>query len=277
VPDHSSDATRLDEVDFSALRFDGAGLDLDDEDAPPRTRHRRRRRTDWRLGGRTVLRWREGMLAWACIVFGVMLLAGSALQVFLPGTLSALIGTGLAWVGMLVPIVIAFSRSRPVGLLRLRPLDLLYGVALGLILRLTQGWLEMAAGGSGALPSYPRIGGSLPDGWWFTDAVSPVVIAPLVEEFFFRAVLLVSVYAVLRRAFGGVIAGGIAVVASTGLFLLAHGLDAVALDQVVSLALLGLVCGLTVVLTGRIWGAVLIHVVYNGSFVLLALAGTLLG
>jgi membrane protease YdiL (CAAX protease family) len=74
-----------------------------------------------------------------------------------------------------------------------------------------------------------------------------------------------------------VIAGGIAVVASTGLFLLAHGLDAVALDQVVSLALLGLVCGLTVVLTGRIWGAVLIHVVYNGSFVLLALAGTLLG
>ena len=268
---------RLDEVDFSAVQFDSTGLDPEGFDAPAMTRHRRRRRTDWRLGGRTVLRWREGLLAWACLVFGAALLVGSALQVFLPGTFSALIGTGLAWVGMLVPIVIAFSRSRPVGLLRIRPLDALYGVVLGGGLRLTQGWIEIASGGSGALPSYPRIGGSLPIGWWFTDAVSPIVIGPVIEEFFFRVVILVCVYALLRRAFGGAIAGGIAVVVSTGAFLLAHGLDVVAVDQVVSLTLLGLVCGLTVVLTGRIWGAVLIHVVYNLSFVLLALAGTFLG
>jgi membrane protease YdiL (CAAX protease family) len=46
---------------------------------------------------------------------------------------------------------------------------------------------------------------------------------------------------------------------------------------VISLALLGVVGGLLVVLTGRIWPAVLVHIVYNGSYVVLALAGTFLG
>jgi len=48
-------------------------------------------------------------------------------------------------------------------------------------------------------------------------------------------------------------------------------------DEVISLSLLGLVCGLLVMLTGRIWPAILVHVVYNGTFVVLALAGTYLG
>ncbi|MGO3233789.1 MAG: CPBP family glutamic-type intramembrane protease, partial [Microbacterium sp.] len=47
-------------------------------------------------------------------------------------------------------------------------------------------------------------------------------------------------------------------------------------DETVSLTLVGLTCGLLVLLTGRIWGAVLTHMVFNGAWVMLALVGTLL-
>ncbi|WP_314505840.1 type II CAAX endopeptidase family protein [uncultured Microbacterium sp.] len=235
------------------------------------------RRTDWRLGGRTVHPWRAGVLAVALIGVGLGVVLGTLVTVVLPSA-GGLAATAVLWLGMLVPIVWAFTRSRPAGLLRLRFLDLLWGVGLGLILRMVQGWLAVATGGSGALPSYPSIGGSLPSGFVFSDVLAPVVIAPVLEEFFFRGVVLVSLYRLLRRPVGAVMAGAVSVVVSAGLFVMLHSLDgALSVDEVISLALLGVVCGALVMLTGRIWPAVLTHVVYNGSFVVLAVAGTLLG
>ena len=232
---------------------------------------------DWRLGGRTVQRWRATVLAVALIGVGLGVVLGTLVTVLLPGW-GGLAATALLWLGMLVPIVWAFTRSRPAGLLRFRFLDLLWGVGLGLILRMVQGWLSVAAGGSGALPSYPSIGGSLPSGFVFSDVLAPVVVAPVIEELFFRAVVLVSVYTLLRRLVGVVMAGAVAVVVSTALFVLLHSLvGGIGVDEVISLSLLGLVCGLLVLLTGRIWPAILVHVVYNGTFVVLALAGTFLG
>jgi membrane protease YdiL (CAAX protease family) len=217
------------------------------------------------------------VLAVALIGVGLGVVVGTLVTVLLPSA-GGLAATAVLWLGMLVPIVWAFTRSRPAGLLRFRFLDLLWGVGLGLILRMVQGWLAVAAGGSGALPSYPSIGGSLPSGFLFADVLAPVVIAPVLEEFFFRAVVLVSVYTLLRRVVGHVMAGSCAIVVSTGVFVLLHSLTGVlGVDEVISLSSLGLVCGLLVVLTGRIWPAVLVHVVYNGSFVVLALAGTFLG
>ncbi len=235
------------------------------------------RRTDWRLGGRTVHPWRSQVLAVALLGVGLGVLLGTLVTVLAPSW-GGLAATGVLWLGMLVPIVWAFARSRPAGLLRFRFLDLLWGIGLGLILRMVQGWLAVAAGGSGALPSYPSIGGSLPSGFVFADVIAPVVIAPAIEELFFRAVVLVSVYTLLRRPVGVVMAGAVSVVASTGLFVLLHSLSGgLGVDEVISLSLLGLVCGSLVMLTGRIWPAILVHVVYNGTFVVLALAGTYLG
>lgn len=236
------------------------------------------RRRDWRLGGRTVHPWRSHVLAVALLGIGLGVILGGVLSIVLPATWGGYAATGMLWLGMLVPIVWAFTRSRPAGLLRIRWLDLLWGVGLGLLLRMVQGWLAVAAGGSGALPSYPSIGGSLPSGFVFTDVLAPVVIAPVIEEFFFHGVVLVSVYTLLRRPVGRLMAGVVAVVVSTALFVLMHSLTgALPVDTVISLSLLGLVCGGLVMLTGRIWPAVLVHVVYNGSFVVLALAGTYLG
>lgn len=221
--------------------------------------------------------WRSQVLAVALLGVGLGVLLGTLVTVLVPSW-GGLAATGVLWLGMLVPIVWAFARSRPAGLLRFRFLDLLWGTGLGLILRMVQGWLAVATGGSGALPSYPSIGGSLPSGFVFADVIAPVVIAPVIEELFFRAVVLVSVYTLLRRPVGVVMAGAVSVVASTGLFVLLHSLSGgLGVDEVISLSLLGLVCGLLVMLTGRIWPAILVHVVYNGTFVVLALAGTYLG
>lgn len=243
--------------------------------AAPRKRTHRR---DWRLGGRTVARWRELTLGVAILSLGVAVIAGTAIITFVGAEWAALAAQLTLWAGLLVGIVWAFARSRPIGLLRISAADVVFGLALGILLRFAQGWVETATGGSGAFPSYPTIGGQLGSDFLLTEVISPVVIAPVLEELFFRAVVLVCVYTLLRRRFGKLMAGIAAGLVSTGLFVLLHSLTLVpTVGDVISLALLGLVCSALVLLTGRIWGAILTHVVYNGTFVLLALAGTLWG
>jgi membrane protease YdiL (CAAX protease family) len=232
-------------------------------------------RTDWRLGGRTVTRWREWLLATAFISLGVSILAATLVTSLWQSQWAAASALVLLWIGMLVPIVAGFSRSRPAGLLRFRALDLLYGVVLGALLRLVQGSLDAAAGVT-ALPTYPLVDGALPSGWVLTDGIGATVIAPVIEEFFFRGVLLIALYTVLRRPFGKPVAGFVTLLATTGVFVLVHGLTAqLSVGTVGALTLLGLVCGLLVLLTGRIWGAVLVHAFFNATWVALAIVGTI--
>lgn len=233
-------------------------------------------RTDWRLGGRTVVRWREWLLAVAFVSLGLGILIGTLITFVWASPWAPAAATAVIWLGMLAPIVWAFTRSRPAGLLRFRALDLLYGLVLGAIVRVTQGAIDAASGAS-EFPSYPLVDGSLPTGWLVTDGVGAALIAPTIEELFFRGVVLVALYTVLRRPLGKTYAGLVGLLVSTGLFVLAHGMTGgVSLGTVVAIALLSLVCGLLVLLTGRIWGAVLTHVTFNTTWVILALAGTFL-
>lgn len=279
MPDHSSDATApaIGQADAADESVSEPVRRYSDEKVLNQSR-RRQRRTDWRLGGSSVRSWRESLLAIALISLGLGVLAGTLVASIWQSPWAAASATALVWLGMLVPVVWALSRSVPIGMLRFRVIDLLYGVVLAGVLRVAQGSIETSLGGSGALPSYPLIDGGLPAGWWFTDAVSVIVIAPVVEEFFFRCVILVVIYCLLRRISGRGVAAFVAVVLSTGLFVVVHALSA-GLDaqSVISLTLLGLVCGALVMLTGRIWGAVLVHIFFNASFVALALVGTFLG
>lgn len=232
-------------------------------------------RTDWRLGGRTVRRWREWLLAGAFLSIGIAILAGAALVLLWPSPWAAPVATLLLWIGMLIPIVRAFSRSRPAGLLRFRPLDLLFAVGLGCLLRVAQGWIATAVDGRAPFPSYPLVDGRLPDQWVLMEVVGPIVIAPVVEELFFHGVLLVALYTVLRRALGYPAAGVIAWLVTTGAFVLVHGMTgATTVADSISLTLLAAVCGALVLMTGRIWAAILTHAVFNATFVVLALVGT---
>ena len=239
----------------------------------------RKRRTDWRLGGQTVRAWREGLLAIALISLGVTLLAGTLIDTLWESPFAATAALAVVWIGMLVPVVWALTRSRPIGLLRVRWLDLLYGVALALLLRLVQGWLAVALSGVDSLPSVTLVDGRLPTSWWLSEGVASIVIAAPLEEFFFRAVVLIALYSLMRRPFGKVTAGVVAGLASTAIFVAVHALTGVTLpvDQMVSLLLLGLTCAALVLLTGRIWGAVLVHAVYNATWVGLVVAGSAWG
>ena len=67
------------------------------------------------------------------------------------------------------------------------------------VLRFTQGFLEIAGTGTAVWPTAGTIDGSLPASFWFDGVLAPVVIAPLLEEFFFRAVLLVAIFTAVRR------------------------------------------------------------------------------
>ncbi|SFI75930.1 hypothetical protein SAMN04487751_2890 [Microbacterium saccharophilum] len=243
-----------------------------------RARTRRAGRTDWRLGGRTVRPWRELTLAWACFSLGAGVLLGFVISTSWASPWASFTATAVLWVSMLVPIVWAFRRSRPVGLLKLRPIDLLYGLALGVALRIFQGVVAEMSGTGATFPTFTTFDGQLPALWWLTDAASSVLIAPVVEEFFFRGVILVALYSALRRPFGKLTAGLGAGLVSTALFIIVHTVSgAIAPDTAVSLAAVGATCALLVLLTGRLWGAVLVHIVFNTTYFVLGLVGTFAG
>lgn len=223
-------------------------------------------------------RWREPVLAVALISLGVGIAASSLIMSLSPSAWAPMLASAVLAIAFVVPVVWALSRSRPATLLRFRPVDLLYGVVLGALLRVSQGWIALALGDDGALPSYVRVGDALPDGWLFTEGLWVVALAPVAEELFFRGVIMVSVFTLLRRRFGGRVAGFVAVMVSMALFVVVHTVTgALSADQVIAVVLLGLVCALLVMCTGRVWGAVLTHACFNASYVALALVGTYWG
>lgn len=234
----------------------------------------RRARTDWRLGGRTVRRWREWLLAFALMSLGASVLIGALVDGLWDSSIAPVVATAVVMIGMIVPVVGALARSRPAGLLRFRLIDLLWGVGLGTALCLARGVLS----GGGEFPAAPTIDGAPSTEWWVVEALGGVVIAPAVEELFFRGVILVSIFTLTRRAAGPVVAGVAAALVSTGLFTLLHVVTAEAsIADVASVALLGVTASSVVVLTGRIWGAVLLHAVYNTAMVAIGLVGALVG
>ncbi len=215
------------------------------------------------------------LLGIAIAGLGAGILAGQLVLMLQPGAVWAgPVATALLWFGMLVPIVVAFLWSRPVGLLRFRASDLVIGLGFGVILRFAQGAIQQAVEGRAPFPGIVLVDGSIPAGWWLTEALPAVVVAPVLEEFFFRVVILVALYTVLRRPFGHVAAGLAALFVSTGLFVAAHLVGgSLTVSAVLSLTLVGVVSASLVLLTGRVWPAVVAHVVYNGLGIALAVAG----
>ena len=178
------------------------------------------------------------------------------------------------WAGLLGAVVWAFVRARPAGILVFRPTDLVWGLGVGLGLRLVQGLLSDA--NSAPFPSSASFFGML----WVGnagDVFAAGFAGPVIEEFFFRAVLLVALYQLFRWSLGHVAAGVTATLASAGAFICLHAaFGALSLSDGLQLFLVGVACSGLVIMTGRIWGAVLAHIVYNVSFVLLGVLGTAL-
>lgn len=155
--------------------------------------------------------------------------------------------------------------------LRFRPIDLLWGVGLGLVARGLVTLLELASTGRTSLD-----GGvlALPTGFalWFGVVLAPVVVGPLVEETFYRGLVL---RAVERRTGGrALVAASVAVVVSALVFGLAHLAQGAALSPTVAAVtfagtfVFGLAAGALAASTRRLGGPIIAHAVFNGLLVL---------
>ncbi|KTS60084.1 Abortive infection protein [Microbacterium testaceum] len=237
-------------------------------------RRRERQVWDWRLSRTPGRTWDPQVLAVSLVVLGAGVFGGGIANRFL-GTAGPVVSSWVLWVSMAVVVALAFVSARPRGLLKIRSIDLLWGVALGTALRLVQGWLSGAD--HNAFPSPATLDGQLGADWWLQQALPAVVVAPLLEEFVFRGVILVAVFQILRRGLGPAAAGATALLVSAAAFVLLHGMaGVVTLVDGIQLFAIGAVCALVVLLSGRIWGAVLVHLVYNLTYLALALTGFVL-
>ncbi|MEX8058197.1 lysostaphin resistance A-like protein [Microbacterium sp. 16-032] len=236
------------------------------------SRIRRRRRTDWRMGGQEVSKWDLRVLLCALLGAGAGILASVVLAHSSAAGVAALSLPAL-WIGLLVPVAYAVLRGRPASLFRLRLLDVLWGVGLGVGLRLLQGSLSDANAAS--FPTATSLSLDLATSSLTAITLAAALIGPFVEEIFFRSVLIVVIFQMLRRSLGAFTAGATALLVSAGAFVCLHGAYApLSLSSGLQLFLVGGVCSLLVLLTGRAWSAVILHVVYNAVYLVLVGVGT---
>lgn len=160
---------------------------------------------------------------------------------------------------------------RDTGRFRIRPLDVLLGVGAGLIARSAATLVELAIYGrplvAGTQPTIDGVGPS-PALVALTMIVAPLVLAPVVEEWFFRGTLLPA----LRGRGAGT---AVAVAASALIFALMHlfAVTSVTAGLVTGLSALalGLAAGILAVTTGRLVAPVAAHVVFNATVLIPAL------
>jgi len=177
------------------------------------------------------------------------------------------------WVPWAVAVALVYRWGSGIPL-RFRWIDVLWGVGIGFVARAVASSIELGVYGRvGALYlGSPTDSGPGPTVVFVLAAVAvPVVLGPVIEELFFRGAVLGVLRGTSRAT------GVIAVVASAGVFGLMHvfsaATPAAALATGLSTFVFGLGAGSVALTTNRLGGAIISHVVFNGSVVLLALAG----
>ncbi|HZW41656.1 MAG TPA: CPBP family intramembrane glutamic endopeptidase [Agromyces sp.] len=154
--------------------------------------------------------------------------------------------------------------------LRFRWIDLLWGVAIGLLARTAVSLIEIASSG--------RIAGfgarlELPGGFlfWFGVLLAPIVIGPFIEELFFRGLVLRAVERQTGRGIGHAASASVAVVISAMVFALLHIAQATTVSEAWRVGagslVLGLATGAATVLTDRLGAAIIGHMVFNGVLI----------
>lgn len=177
------------------------------------------------------------------------------------------------WIPLLVAVTVACFgmslRGATTALgLRIRLLDLLWGAAVGLLARSADVGINLLVTGSDGLQALPVLGATS----ILAMVVAPVLIGPLIEEVFFRGVLQRGLTARVARRMPPVPAAVIGVGVTSIVFALLHSLAApsgtAALVVTVSTLVFAIGAGALAASTGRIGGAIVAHVVFNGAAVL---------
>lgn len=188
--------------------------------------------------------------------------------------LALLLGYLCVWVPLLAAIVVAGGRRGAAfwvrGLrLTVRPIDLIWGLGVGLLARTVASLIEIwGYGGIGS--TGVRLGETAYDAWWvFGTLLAPVLLAPVIEETFFRGLVLRAVHGQAAARGASWAAAPIAVGVSGLTFALLH-LMALNLNSTTTVVVVGsvtLIVGLATawlsLATGRIGGAIIAHVTFN--------------
>lgn len=236
------------------------------------------RRPPW--GGRVLAR--SVLLLLAGLVLAGLATAQSGL-----GAAAAPAGLLLLWLCFAAAIAWAVAKEArgdlagSLGLRRWRmaPLPALaLALLIGLVLRALSMLLEAAVLGPAAAQHPPAFA---PGPWlWLTGFAGPIVLAPTLEEAFFRGVVQTSVQGVLGgRVWPSARAGRIgSVIVTAILFAAAHAVSATEAGGLlvtgISTLLVGLGCGALAVRTGSIVPPIVAHAIFNASAVVYAVATT---
>ena len=228
-------------------------------------------------------RWLTDAAAGVVLTVGAVVLVGFAAgRLWIPDTnVGTLLSYLAVWVPLLGAVLFAcFSHGtrslvRDFGL-RVRPIDLLWGLSIGLLARVVASLIELAVYGhvgSGAAV----LGETVHDGWFlFAAVLAPVLLGPFVEELFFRGLLLRAVTATTTaRGLSPRSAMGMAIGASALVFALVHLTGVHSANGMLVIGLSTLVFGLgaatVAALTGRLGGALIAHITFNALVVVPAL------
>ncbi|MDU0326868.1 CPBP family intramembrane glutamic endopeptidase [Microbacterium sp. KSW2-21] len=231
----------------------------------PRTRVR-----DWRFNAPAAGGLNATVVAACLVVLGLgAIFASLARGLNCCPTLSTVVFSS----SLAIVVGFAFFRSIPRGLFEFRFGDFVVGIAAGIGLRIFYGIISGA--NSQPFPSADFSGGTVGD--WLVVALLTTFFTPTVEELFFRGLLLVSIYRLVRRSWNFISAAVTALLGAVGSFLIVHGaFSSLAVPDILQLTLVAVACGIVVIASGRIWGAVILHATYNFSFLILTAVGALL-
>ena len=200
--------------------------------------------------------------------------------VYYDGYLAFILSYAVVWVPLLGACLFACFVTGTRSLradygLRVTALDVLFGLGAGLLLRAFASVVEIAFYGrmSGLGVQFGDI---VYDGWWvFGTLLAPILLAPFIEELFFRGLVQRTARRVSERIMPARLAVFVSIVVSAALFAVLHLTESTNATAAAVLGIstfaLGLTSALIAALTGRIGGSIVAHMSFNGSLVLAAL------
>lgn len=222
--------------------------------------------------------WGWGSISLALAFLGGGLVAATMASLLLPPLTALVVGAGVWAVALVAPVLLALRHGPPSGLFRVRVLEILVGLVAGAIVRLAA--VAVSTPKPAGWPTLPTLDGKLASETLLADVLIPVIVAPVTEELFFRGLLLVSIVAVLQRWGGSrTVSAASGVLLTTGLFVALHAVtgDVSGWADATTLAIVATACAALVLVTGRIWSAVALHLSFNALAVGAAVLGTIVG
>jgi membrane protease YdiL (CAAX protease family) len=216
----------------------------------------------------------------AAVLFMRLLVMWLTSGVYYDGHVALLLSYAVVWVPLLAACAFACfisgtrSLRRDFGF-RFTWLDALFGISIGLLARAVASLTEIAFFGrmSGLGVTFGEV---VYDGWWvFGTLLAPILMAPLVEELFFRGLVLRTGSRLLSSLRSQHVALTISILCSAFLFSLLHLAEVnnvtSALVLGISTLTFGLGSSVLAALTGRIGGSIVAHMTFNASLILAAL------